>query len=231
MFPKRSTVPFGRLSKAVQQGLKALRHKDYDHLCAELEDFLGEVGCDLEAMSKREYTIFRHLHRLWLGAARRFTNTLVHWGKAATIRDSEGVLPCRMAGGNLNEVIYTREHPETLPEVIKRANRVIHNFMALGLDGYGQDVERAQAEGDAVLVKHLRKSRAYLKSFDGRLKAPLQDFMNMFRQYITYEACGEPEVDILGLSPLGRWELEEYRMTHPTTEEDYDQDYDDEVQD
>jgi hypothetical protein len=86
-----------------------------------------------------------------------------------------------MAGGNINEVIYTREHPNTLKATIQRADNVFHKFMAIGIDGLGQDVERASAEADTVWVKYLRKSRTYLKAFDGQLKATLQELMNAFR--------------------------------------------------
>ena len=231
VFPERSMMPFHRLSKAVQQGIKALRRMDYTALCDEVDEFLSDFGTDMEGWSKRVYTMFRHLHRLWLAAAKRYTQTLCHWGRAATERDADGVLPCRMAGGNLNVPVYSREHPLHLKAVLQRANVVFGQFMALGLDGHGQDPARAAAEADKVVVDYLRKFRVYLKAFDGGLKATLQELMNTFRPFIVYQETGVTEEDILGLSPTGRWELETYLATKATYEEDTDLEYDDEDRD
>ena len=230
-FPKRSLMPYKRLPRSVREGLKALRRADYTTLCDEFGQFVVDCGTDLATMPKRTYTVFRHLYRLWIASARRYTQTLCHWGKDATVRDAEGVLPYRQAGGNINVLVYEREHPDTLRAVVKKAEGVYQRYQAMLLTPEGtQDFARAEAEADRVVVEYLKPKRVYLRCFDGRLGATLQELMDNFRQWVNYELTGDTRTDILKALPTGRWDVLELG-DEVEEEDDLNSAYEDDLED
>lgn len=218
VFPNRSEVAYNRLSQADRAELSWLRKADYDMLCEALDGYLGYIGVGLEQMTKRQYTVFRWMHRFWCKAARKFTQTLVTWGSAAFDKTPEGKKCYRREGGNINESVYLRTGTVTLKGILERAGQVYAQVM-----GYDEsDPDRARAEADRVVVEYLRKKRGYLKAFDGRLKTTLQTLVDTFRPYIYYEMSGDIHEDCLGANPAGKWEYEHYiELCDSSDENDY----------
>lgn len=223
MFPKRSEMAYNRLSHSDRAELAQLRKADYETLCECLEGFLGYVESPLEEMSKRQWTVFRWMHRFWLKAAKRYTTTLVTWGVEATERTEDGTLCYRTAGGNINESVYLRTGAVTLKQILERAGLVLSQVLGYHEEtlGISAAIVRATAESERVIVEYLRKRRAYLKAFDGRLTKPIQELVDRFRSYVFYEPIGDIAADCLGSNPAGKWELERYYLDNPD-DNDYD---------
>ncbi len=221
VFPRRSMLPVSRLAKEVQAGLKALRRASLDQMDEEMNALLDAYGTDLEAMSKRAYTIFRHVHRLWLAAAKRHTQTLCTWGREALLRN-DGVLCYRAAGGNIALETYNRLEVKTLDRVLAMAGKTYYGVM--GTDG---DPEFAQASAEALVVDYLRPRRRLLRVFDGRLKPRLQGLLDELRQWVLYEYSGNTREDVLYSSPTGQWDLANLPVEEPDdiviTEDDYEE--------
>lgn len=233
VFPQKHEMAYNRLSQADRAELAQLRKADYETLTDALEGFLGYVGVPLEEMSKRQWTVFRWMHRFWLKAAKKYTTTLVTWGVEATERTADGVLCYRTSGGNINESVYARTGAITLKRVLECSSLVLSQVLGYHEESLGlsEALARATAESERVIVEHLRKRRAYLKAFDGRLTKPIQELVDSFRSYVFYESVGDVEADCLGSNPAGKWDLEQYYLDKLVDENDYDSQSEDDYED
>lgn len=210
-FSRRSEMAWNRLAASDKEGLLDLRKQGYDALCAVLDAHIdacattiveGVPTVNLEAMTKRQWTVFKYLHRYWCVAARKYTQTLVTWGTEA-FRRQDGILCYRGHGGNLNEVVYNRVTERHLKSVLSQSVEAYRAVLTVS-----DDVNRALAESQHSVVEYLRSKRAYLRAFDGRLKAPIQGLMDELRQWVLYTLTGDDRADLIGRTPLGIYTVE-----------------------